>query len=72
MKIKKTIEIEETICDICNSNNVNKFMYTCNYCKRDICSDCTRIIMPPMYNPNVGDTITICTDCLKKIDEFIY
>lgn len=70
MKIKKTIEIEETICDICGMPNDRTFMSNCSICGKDICMDCAYTCTPAKYDYDEDSKLqpfTVCKDCITEL-----
>lgn len=63
MKIKKTIEIEETICDVCGITNDRTFMNNCSICGKDICTGHTYLITSLGLATSVGK---LCPDCFSE------
>lgn len=63
MKIKKTIEIEETICDVCEITNDRTFMNNCFICGKDICTRHTYLITSLGASAVVGK---LCPDCFNE------
>lgn len=64
MKIKKTIEVEETICDVCGIRNDQTFMCQCSLCRKDICHEHTYLITSLALATSVGK---LCPTCFAKI-----
>ena len=64
MKIKKTIEIEETICDVCGIRNDRTFMSSCSICGKDICTEHTYLITSLGSSTSVG---RLCPDCFSEM-----
>jgi hypothetical protein len=63
MKIKKAIEIEETICDVCGIRDDQTFMSNCSICGKDICTEHTYLITSLGSSTSVG---RLCPDCLTE------
>jgi len=73
--MKKLVEIEQTICDICGKREA---YYKCNGCGIDICYECIEVhavkYSHSLYCSGSGDGL-YCNDCnekLSKSDDKLY
>ena len=61
------VETKIRICDDCK-NKVKEF--TCEFCSKDLCKDCTNFPLIVVWQENVGNIIT-CKECYKKMQSFL-
>ena len=61
------MEIKTRICDDCKSKVKG---YTCEFCDRDLCHDCTNFPLVAVWNEKVGNIIT-CKECYGKMQGFL-